>query len=123
MPFGPPDPFGPIITKIERAINPETGEPLETFGEFKARQRSIVNDRLNGKAAQKDLAQCAEAAGEAAAKISKPLKAVGEIVNLFDVIKLGVEDLTTDREVTLLDYLEAYLGYHVEFVDPSRQEI
>jgi hypothetical protein len=64
---------------------------------------------------QRLLAKC----GEVPKGLGKGLKAVGPILNYYDVIKQTIDSLAAGREPTLEELGSAYLGYPVELQSSS----
>lgn len=96
-----------VLTRIGRAVNPETDEPLESAAEFAKRRNATLEKRHNRRLG-KDLDACAREAATGSAKGSGrppkgPLKGIaGELLNLFDLIETYFE---SDEEATLQDYV------------------
>ena len=114
--------FEKAVTKITRALNPETGEPMEATEEFYDRKKALVNARRARNAAanaKHEAAACLQAADQA----SKRLRVVGPILGLVDVIKVIVEEVTSETGRTQEEQLEAlggaYLGYPIDLGAPN----
>jgi RHS repeat-associated protein len=108
-----PNPFEElenIITKIERAHNPETGEPLEPFAEFSKRRKGIVELRKVGEW-KKLQAQCLKEIDSIIDKFLKKLHGIGELPGIIDVVVEAIKADREGRDFTLKDAAETYLGY------------